>query len=98
MAPGAQADYFVLDLDGTHIGPHADPIRTLIMNCDGRDITRVVVAGRTIVEDKQIQTVDTSDYQQRAQAFLEKYMAAFSNSDYKRRPASELFPPSFPVL
>ncbi|GAB3619868.1 amidohydrolase family protein [Glutamicibacter endophyticus] len=97
LAPGAQADYFVLDLNGSHIGPHADPIRTLIMNCDGRDITRVVVAGRTIVEDKQIVTVDTSDYQQRAQAFLDKYMAAFSNSDYKRRPTSELFPPSFPM-
>jgi|GEM_PF-3826593 len=67
------------------------------MNCDGRGITRVVVAGRTTVEGQRIKTVDTSDYQQRAQSFLEKRMASFSNSDYKRRPASELFPPSFPV-
>ncbi|MBF6671264.1 MULTISPECIES: hypothetical protein [Glutamicibacter] len=82
---------------GTRIGPHADPIRTLIMNCAGRGITRVVLAGRAIIEEAQTQTVDTGDDQQRAQSFLEKCMASFSNSDYKRRPASELFPPGFPV-
>ena len=97
LAVGAQADYFVLDLDGTHIGPHGDPIRTLVMNCDGRDITRVVVAGRTIMEDKRIMTVDTGSYPERAQQFLEKYMAAFSISDFKKRPTAELFPSSFPL-
>ncbi|MFF5794115.1 chlorohydrolase family protein [Paeniglutamicibacter sp. NPDC012692] len=97
LAAGAQADYFVLDLDGTHIGPHGDPIRTLVMNCDGRDITRVVVAGRTVVEDKRIVTVDTGSYAERAQRFLEKYMASFSVSDFKKRPTQELFPSSFPL-
>ena len=67
------------------------------MNCAGRGITRVVLAGRAIIEEAQTQTVDTGDDQQRAQSFLEKCMASFSNSDFKRRPASELFPPGFPV-
>jgi len=67
------------------------------MNCAGRGITRVVLAGRAIIEEAQTQTVDTGDDQQRVQSFLEKCMASFSNSDYKRRPASELFPPGFPV-
>ena len=97
LAPGAQADYFVLDLSGTHIGPHGDPIRTLVMNCDGRDVTRVVVAGRTVVEDREIVTVDTGSYAERAQRFLEKYMESFSTSDFRKRPTHELFPSSFPL-
>ena len=97
LAPGAQADYFVLDLTGSHIGPHADPIRTLIMNGDGRDITRVVVAGRTIVDDGEIVTVDTNDYRERAQKFLDRYISSLTASDYARRPTHELLPPSFPI-
>ncbi|MGP9782503.1 chlorohydrolase family protein [Glutamicibacter sp. AOP12-B1-11] len=97
LAVDAQADYFIMDLDGTHVGPHADPIRTLVMNGDGRDISRVVVAGETIVQGGEITTVDTSDYQSRAQEFMEKYIASFTESDFKRRPTNELFPSSFPV-
>ncbi|MFJ3956174.1 chlorohydrolase family protein [Arthrobacter sp. NPDC090010] len=97
LAPGAQADYFVLDLTGHHIGPHADPIRTLVMNADGRDITRVVVAGRTVVEDREIVTVDTSDYRERAQDFLDHYIASLSISDHAHRTTEELLPSSFPL-
>lgn len=97
LAPGAQADYFVLDLGGEHIGPYGDPIRTMVMNADGRDITRVVVAGRTVVDGGGIVTVDTGSYRGRAQEFLELYIASLSVSDHARRPTEELLPPSFPL-
>lgn len=97
LAPGAQADYFVLDLANQHIGPYGDPIRTMVMNADGRDISRVVVAGRTIVDQGGIVTVDTSDYRERAQDFLDHYIASFSVSDHAKRPTQELLPPSFPL-
>jgi cytosine/adenosine deaminase-related metal-dependent hydrolase len=97
LAPGAQADYFVLDLANQHIGPYGDPIRTMVMNADGRDISRVVVAGRIIVDHGEIVTVDTSDYRERAQDFLDHYIASFSVSDHARRPTQELLPPSFPL-
>ncbi|NMR29101.1 chlorohydrolase family protein [Crystallibacter degradans] len=97
LAVGAQADYFVLDLSGPHVGPHLDPIRTMVMNCDGRDITRVVVAGRTVVEDGNVITVDTSDYLERAQDFMERYVASLTISDYAKRPLDELLPSSYPI-
>lgn len=97
LAPGAQADYFVLDLTGSHIGPYGDPIRTMVMNTDGRDITRVVVAGRTIVDNGEIVTVDTSNYRERAQDFLDHYIASLGDSDHAKRPTEELLPPSFPL-
>lgn len=95
LAAGAQADYFVLDLSRNHIGPHGDPIRTLVMNADGRDIDRVVVAGNTIVSSGDIITVDTSDYASRAQDFLDRYIASHTESDFAQRPLTELQPPSF---
>lgn len=97
LAIGAQADYFVLDLTGSHVGPHADPIRTLVLNGDGRDITRVVVAGRPIVVDGELTTVDDADYLPRAQQFLEDYIASHTQSDVFGRSLEELQPPSFPV-
>ncbi|SDS80267.1 Cytosine/adenosine deaminase [Brevibacterium siliguriense] len=98
LAAGTQADYFVLDLTNAHIGPYADPIRTLVMNTDGRDINRVVVAGRTIVEDGQIVTVSTSDFRERAQEFLSDYISAHTESDFAGRSLDELQPSSFPKL
>lgn len=98
LAAGAQADYFVLDLAGQHIGPYGDPIRTMVMNADGRDISRVVVAGRTIVEDGEVVTVDTTGYRARAQEFLDQYIASLSVSDHAKRPTHQLLPPSFPLL
>lgn len=94
---GAQADYFVLDLGRAHTGPTFDPIRTMVMNADSRDITRVCVAGRPVIEAGQIVTVDTSDYAQKAQEFLDKYAAAFSRQDYLCRPTVDLLPASFPL-
>ncbi|MGO1549910.1 MAG: chlorohydrolase family protein [Nesterenkonia sp.] len=97
LAPGAQADYFVMDLTGTHVGPHADPIRTMVMNCDGRDISRVVVAGRTIVDGQEILTIDDGDYLSRAQEFLDEYIASHTVSDHAGRSLDDLQPPSFPI-
>lgn len=68
------------------------------MNTDGRDINRVVVAGRTIVEDGQIVTVSTSDFRERAQEFLSDYISAHTESDFAGRSLDELQPSSFPKL
>lgn len=96
LSVGAQADYFILDLGRDHTGPTFDPIRTMVMNSDSRDITEVRVAGRPVVRRGQIVTVDTSGYGARAQALLDRYAAAFSEQDYRHRSTSELLPPSFP--
>lgn len=98
LSAGAQADYVIVDLGREHIGPTFDPIRTLVMNADSRDISEVRVAGRPVVQQGAIVTVDTSSYLEKAQAVLDRYAAAFSEQDYLRRPTAELLPPSFPVV
>jgi hypothetical protein len=34
----------------------------------------------------------------RAQAYFERYAAAYGEWDYRRRPAEVLFPPTFPTI
>lgn len=95
LAPGAQADLVTFDLTRPHFGPVDDPIRSLVMNGNGRDVRRVVVAGRTTVDDGRVVGVDHEASRARAQAIHDKYRASYPERDHLRRPEHELFPPSF---
>ncbi|NRQ33670.1 amidohydrolase family protein [Nonomuraea sp. NN258] len=97
LAPGAKADLIVVDLSGPRTGPIDDPIRTLLMNCSGADVSTVVIDGRIVMRDRVIPGVDEAAFTARAQAYFERMKDAYSVRDEQRRPADELFPPSFRV-
>lgn len=98
LAPGAKADITVVDLSGLRIGPIDDPIRTLLLHANGRDVRTVIVDGRTVVENGTIPGLDVAAMRRRAQAYFETYRAAYSERDYLRRPPEQLFPPTFRIL
>ena len=98
LAPGAKADITIVDLSALRTGPIEDPIRMLLMNCNGRDVRTVIVDGRTVVEDGAIPGLDVEAMQRRAQAHFETYRAAYSERDSLRRTPDELFPPTFPIV
>lgn len=95
LAPGAKADLVVVGLSGPRTGPIDDPIRTLLMNCSGADVATVVIDGRVVMRDGVIPGVDEAGFRARAQDYFERMKAAYSVRDHRRRPAEELFPPSF---
>ncbi|GAA2777646.1 chlorohydrolase family protein [Nonomuraea dietziae] len=95
LAPGAKADLVVVDLSGPRTGPVDDPIRTLLMNCSGADVTTVVIDGRVVMRDGVIPGVDEKAFMARAQAYFTEMKAAYSTRDHLHRPVEELFPPSF---
>ncbi|GAA2412290.1 amidohydrolase family protein [Nonomuraea africana] len=95
LAPKAKADLVVVDLSGPRTGPVDDPIRTLLMNCSGADVTTVVIDGRVVMRDRVIPGVDEAAFRRRAQAYFTEMKAAYSTRDHLRRPVEELFPPSF---
>jgi 8-oxoguanine deaminase len=70
LAPGSKADIIVIDLSPLRTGPIEDPIRTLLMNANGRDVKTVIVDGRTVVEDGVIPGLDVEATRRRAQARL----------------------------
>ena len=98
LAPGTKADITVIDLSALRTGPIEDPIRTLLMNANGRDVRTVIVDGRMVVEDGAIPGLDVEAMRRRTQAYFETYRAAYSERDYHRRSSDELFPPTFRTL
>ena len=58
LAPGAKADMVCVDLSGFHVGPVIDPIRSLVAFCTGRDVARVYVDGKVIVDEGKVLNAD----------------------------------------
>lgn len=98
LAPGACADMVLIDLDDPRVGVVEDPIRTLLMNCTGANVATVIVDGRVVMDQGVLPGVDEAAMRARAQAYFEAMKAAYGERDYRRRPAAELFPPSFRTL
>lgn len=93
LSPGAKADLIVVDLSGPRTGPVDDPIRTLLMNCSGADVTTVVIDGRVVMRDRVVPGAE--GLRERAQAYFDRMKAAYSTRDHLRREPDTLFPPSF---
>lgn len=98
LAPGAKADLVVIDLADPRVGPVDDPIRTMLMNCGGGNVSSVVIDGRTVMKGKRLPGVDEEAMRVRAQGYFERMKAAYTTRDHLRRPTSELFPSSFQVV
>ncbi|GAA3680236.1 amidohydrolase family protein [Nocardioides ginsengisoli] len=95
LAVGAQADLVVMDLSDLRTGPIEDPVRTIVLN--HAPVVRVVVDGRTVVEDGRVPGVDADAMRRRAQEHFDTYRHSFTDRDHRRRPTAELMPPTFAV-
>ena len=98
LAPGSKADITVVDLGSLRTGPIEDPIRTMLLNASGAHVKTVIVDGRTVVEDGAVPGVDVEQMRSRAQQYFDRYVRAYSEWDYLRRPTDALFPPTFRTI
>ncbi|MFC9475242.1 chlorohydrolase family protein [Nocardia sp. NPDC056952] len=97
IAVGATADLVAFRLDDPRDGVLDDPVRTLCMNSTGRAADFSMVAGRITLRDGVIPGIDLPAMTRRAQSLFDRMRAAYTERDYLRRPAGELFPASFPA-
>ncbi len=58
LAPGHQADIILVDVSGPHTQPIHDLAATLVYSARSADITTTMVAGRLLMRDRQLLTVD----------------------------------------
>ena len=58
LAPGHRADVILVDLSGPHTQPVHDLAATLVYSARSADISTTVVAGRTLMQDRRLLTVD----------------------------------------
>lgn len=61
LEPGRQADIALLDLSGPHCQPLHDARAALVYSVRPSDVVTVLVAGRVVVRDRQLTTLDLDD-------------------------------------
>lgn len=98
LAPGAKADIVLVDLNHPDMVPARDPLRSLIFHAADRAVKGVYVAGRPIVVDGEVTTLDHRDAGRRLTKAQAKMMASTTGRDYRKRTADELVPLSLPIM
>jgi len=58
VEPGALADLAVLDLDAAHLTPHHDLVSHLAYAARGSDVRHTVCAGRVLMRDREVRTLE----------------------------------------
>jgi len=98
LAPGAKADLVLVDLTHPDMMPARDPLRSLVFHAADRAVKDVYVAGRRIVADGTVTTLDHKAAGERLTAAQKRMMASAPHRDYRGRSADELAPLSLPVV
>ncbi|MCL2547966.1 MAG: amidohydrolase [Symbiobacteriaceae bacterium] len=58
LIPGAPADIVLLDTDAPHWVPLNDPVAAAVYTAQGSDVDTVIVAGRILMENRELKTID----------------------------------------
>jgi 5-methylthioadenosine/S-adenosylhomocysteine deaminase len=98
LAPGAKADLVLVDMQSFRMGPYRDPIKALVQCGTSDDVDRVIVDGRTVVEDGHVIGLDERALLAQAQAEAERLWATVPEWHWQGLTADQLSPPSFPPL
>jgi 5-methylthioadenosine/S-adenosylhomocysteine deaminase len=61
LEAGKQADLIAIDLSRAHNTPHYDPAAALVFSCSAQDVIFTMVAGQTLYETGQVQSLDTAE-------------------------------------
>ena len=97
IAPGAKADLLVVDMRQPHLFPVWDPLRALVWNGSGADVSAVMVDGEILVRDGIFLHADANDIMDRAARALDscgrsRQRAVCSNVGPAPQPAADAFP------
>jgi 5-methylthioadenosine/S-adenosylhomocysteine deaminase len=97
LAPGGKADLVLVDVTHPDMMPARDPLRSLIFHAADRAVKDVYVAGRRIVADGNVTTLDHAGAAARLAEAQARMMAATPKRDYRGRTADEIAPLTLPV-
>jgi len=61
LEPGRQADIALVDLEGPHCQPVHDPRAALVYSVRSSDVVTVLVAGKVVVRDRQLTTLNLDE-------------------------------------
>jgi len=76
LVPGKAADMVAVDLSSLEVSPVYDPVSHLAYAASRRDVTHVWVAGRPVVEDGELLTLDAGELVGRAGQWRDRIQSA----------------------
>jgi 5-methylthioadenosine/S-adenosylhomocysteine deaminase len=85
LTPGKKADVIVVDVSGPQFrplfvtGPQPNLVSLLVFTATGRDVRDVVVDGRVVLRQRQVQTVDEARVKAECQARAERLLQAITS-------------------
>jgi cytosine/adenosine deaminase-related metal-dependent hydrolase len=97
LAPGAKADFVVVDLDHPGMRPVRDPLRSLVHGAAERAVREVYVEGEAVVRDGRVVHLDYEGAVRELQAAFERAAARVPGLDSRGRDLDALAPLTLPV-
>lgn len=73
LTVGQEADIILIDLDRAHILPHYEPFSGLVYAAHAFDVTHVFVAGRCLLRDGELVTIDEEKVKHQVKRLANKY-------------------------
>jgi 5-methylthioadenosine/S-adenosylhomocysteine deaminase len=71
LREGYDADLICIAVEGPHTAPMYDPVSHLVFAARSSDVRHVVVRGRVLVRDRELQTLDVEQIEAQAREFSE---------------------------
>jgi len=81
LAPGYEADLILLDLNSLAFTPLNDIHRQLVYNENGASVVLTMVAGKIVMEDGKITTVDEESLKAEAREIMKEYRQEIKKID-----------------
>jgi 5-methylthioadenosine/S-adenosylhomocysteine deaminase len=98
LAPGAQADFVLVNLKNPFMMPARDPLRSLIYTAADRAIRDVYIAGEQVVRNGKVLTLNHAAALEALTEAQQRMLSSARQHDYKGRGADEVIPLSLPSL
>lgn len=96
LAPGAQADIVVFDLQASHLGPLFDPLKNLFLAGRGTDCRASYIAGRPVMEEFKVLAADIDAMQGQAARQFDKLLDSHRLRAFRDNPLVRVVKPVFP--
>lgn len=98
LCKGSKADIVIVGTDNMEMCPLRDPIKNLVYNGRSRNIDRVIVDGKTLVENGQVIGMDEERVRHTIQKISEAKWNSVQRNDWAGRDHLEISPMSFRVV
>ncbi|UYN97492.1 MAG: amidohydrolase family protein [Enhydrobacter sp.] len=95
LAPGAKADFALVDMAHPYMQPAQEPVRSLIYSASDRAIRHVYVDGVQVVRDGKVQTIDVDAATAGLVEGQRKRLKTVPQRDWAGRSAEQLAPPVY---